>query len=112
MQARGSEVQHVSVQGTPANSLLSSACQSTVGTLDFAMTVPPSCKLLLKLYFASPDSALAQPVGVFIDDMKVGTDYDIALAGTGALPCRSPAREPRTVECPIVEGKLMCTVYN
>jgi hypothetical protein len=82
LQASGSGIQYVAVPDTPEGSILSSACQSRTGALDFIFTAPPACQATVKLYFADASGA-QRIVSIYVNDEKQGHDYDIGKSGTG-----------------------------
>lgn len=85
VQATGTGVKYVNNTGPVAGSLISSACEATKSHLDFTFSVPPTCPLRIKFYFAD-SSGSNRKLRVFAKGDPLQNEFDVgATGGKGAI---------------------------
>eukprot|EP00892_Ulva_mutabilis_P000625 jgi/Ulvmu1/10563/UM065_0017.1 len=103
--AAGTPVRYVNVSGTPAGSLISSACEATSTHLDFTFSVPPSCAIRIKLYFADSTGS-NRKVKIFANGDALQDEFDVGATGSGGATLDVDVNSPDTglLELSLVPG--------
>lgn len=95
MQATGTGVKHVNISGTPQGSLISSGCEATNTHLDFTFSVPPTCPIRVKLYFADTTGA-DRKLRIFANGDQLNSEFDVGATGSGGATLDVDVNSPDT----------------
>lgn len=95
MQATGTGVKHVNISGAPEGSLISSGCEATDTHLDFTFSLPPTCPVRVKLYFAD-STGTDRKLKVYINGDRLNSEFDVGATGSSGATLDVDVNSPDT----------------